>query len=117
MTNNINTDSIPTNDRACLMLMLELQRDAASYLADAARYDISDRMPIYLTQFDYFSDSDDYNPAAANLLRECTYALTSHEHETARDTLLALLATDDFLDDAETADFSTPLFDLILTDD
>jgi hypothetical protein len=112
---------LPLDDRACLRLMLELQRDAAQYLLTNANDDLDGRFGIDaripLTQFDYSGDHDDYNPAAASLLSLTTETLCLHEHRTARAALIALIETEDFLIAAMTADFASPLLALITDPD
>lgn len=109
---------LPTDDRACLRLMLELQRDAAKYLLDNASHDLEPDTfdhDIPMTQFDYSGDHDDYMPAAAELLTMTTYALSAHIHDTARAALIELITAPDseFCDASITADFNSPLLDLI----
>lgn len=111
---------LPTDDNDCLRLILELQRDAAAAMLDYATRDLDPTNPYSingsgrnLTQFDYSGDHDDYNAAAATLLMHATAALLAHTHDTARDALIEMLTTDLFLLDSITADFNTPLFDLI----
>lgn len=107
------TLTLPDDDRACLRLALELQRDAAAEIVRAATRDLDPENPYFidstdmpLTQFDYSGDHDDYNPAAAHIALTITYAITAHEHETARDMLIDLFNTDDeFLESLLTADF------------
>lgn len=109
---------LPLDDRECLRLMLQLQHDAAKNMLEIANYDLStseynidsDRP---LTQFDYSGDHDDYNPNTADALAMVTNALCSHEHETRRDTLIALIETEDFCFAMTTSMISTPLADLI----
>lgn len=109
------TITLPTDDRAILRLMLELQRDAAAELLHAATRDLEGDYSIDsahpLTQFDYIGDHDDYNTAAASLLADITFALCAHTTETARDALLEMIddPTNDFLIDSDTADFNSPL--------
>ena len=129
MTNNNLTrdlDSItyslilPDDDRAILRAMLELQRECADYLLAAATRDLDPALPhsidaeFPLTQYDYSSDDDDYNPAAAHILALITDALCAHIYESPRAAMIALFADDDLLIDLDTL---RPNFDLItLTD-
>lgn len=115
------TITLPTDDRAILRLMIELQRDAAAELLRAATRDLDPINPYHIdsdspmTQFDYSGDHDDYNAAAANLLSDITHALVAHTTETAREALIELMTDEstDFLIDTDTADFNSPLLDLI----
>ena len=109
-------EPIPTDDRACLRLMLELQRDAAFFLLQCATHDLrDDSFDNELTQFDYSGDHDDYNPAAADLLAAITATLSYHMHDTARAALIELITAPDstFCADICTIDFNTPLAELI----
>lgn len=81
-------EPLPDNERMILKALLELQRDAASYMLDVSKHDLDPRPADYpwhdggyescfdkgMTQFDYNGDHVDYNPA-------CAYALaTLTEH-------------------------------------
>ena len=104
------------DDRAILRGLLEMQRDAANYLLDAATRDLN---PNYaysidadtpLTQYDYSGDHDDYNPAAAHLLATITDALCSHIYESIPAMMLSLFNDDTFIDDLMTSDLATPSY-------
>lgn len=118
------TITLPTDDRAILRLMIELQRDAAAFLLECATRDLdaSNEFSINtiypLTQFDYSGDHDDYNTAAASILADITYALTAHTTDTALDALLEMIddPTNEFLIDCDTADFNSPLLAAIHND-
>lgn len=107
------TLTLPDDDRACLRIALELQRDASHALLDAALRDLDADNPYSidaetpLTQFDYIGDHDDYNTAAAMIATAITHAICAHTTATARDMLIELFNDDDnFLIDLETADFN-----------
>jgi len=111
---------LPADDRDCLRLLLEMQRDSATALLEYAARDLdptndysihSDRP---LTQFDYSGDHDDYNTATAELALRTTYALCAHEFDTARDTIISLFNDDDFMLANSTASIDTPLAAFLL---
>lgn len=112
-------NDLPTDDRACLRLMLELQFESATALARDAFRDLDPTRPNSIdsdrpvTQFDYSGDHDDFNIAAARLLAATTAALVAHTHDSARDALIELIKSEGFIDDATIADVFCPLLNMI----
>lgn len=103
-------DPLPDDD-ACISLMLDAMRDAAQEVTDSLPY-----LAPYKTlpaRFHIISDYDDYIPAATYILDAIANAFLAHTHESPRTALSELLDDEDFLQYSSTADFGTPLFDLI----
>lgn len=106
------TLNLPDNDRAILRHAIELQRDSANEIANAAMRDLDESNEFFidanfpLTQFDYSNDDDDYLPAAANICAKITDALNAQIYQNAREMIIELFNDDDFLIDMQTADFA-----------
>lgn len=104
-------DPIPTDHDACIALMLDAMRDCTTDIAATLPYLAAhETLP---SRFDIISDYDDYFTAATRCLDALANTFLAHTHMTAHDALAELMTDDDFIESAMTADFSTPLFDLI----
>ena len=99
------------DERWILKAILEIQRDAASYLLDCASRDLDGDYSVLqeraLTQFDYNGDHVDYNPACARILTTVTDALTGdgYTRDELDETIITALGFTD--DDFETLNFET----------
>lgn len=109
------TLTLPDDDRAILRLILELQRDTAAALLNAATRDLDPENEFNvdsdepMTQFDYFGDHQDYNVAASEMLDIVTTELCAGIYGTALEMTTALFENDSFLSAIETCDFSYSL--------
>jgi len=96
---------LPTDDADCIALMIDALRDCAE--------EITATLPHLAMRFGMITDTHDYLPAATGIADAIARAYLGNDYDTPRDALAALCADDDFCADCMTADFSTPLFDLI----
>jgi predicted ATPase len=101
------------NESAARTMLLTAMRDASNYLLNDANRRLASTDDANLA-FDSYTDNDDYSPAAANLLATLTATIYNTDtFDSALARLDSLLNDSNFIDDAETCDFMTPLFDYI----
>ena len=115
--------NVPNDDRAALRLIIELQRDSAQYVLDAAMYDLNSNQPYHidsdmpLTQFDYNGDHVDYNSAAADLVIASTNMLCAQIDDSAIDALIRVFNEDDnFCMAMETSGIDSPMMHIFNVD-
>jgi len=98
------TRPLPTDELELRTLYSDTARAAADYISKTLTRD-----PMR----DFYSDDDDYMPAAASIISAIITNHYSDDHDSIFALSAKLLADTDFLNDCLTADFDAPLFDYL----